>query len=387
MNADYSPVSSTDTPSNAAIDRGLRKPKNLRETVIMGALTSGLYTAIAPIERVYTLMQCQNELLKTGVYPALTRESLIASVELSSIKVSIRFGEATVLISLLSVSDRSPNFIAEPSNKLSPRSVRCVFLGYASGYKGNRCFDPHSGRVYIRRNVHFQETGIAFAASTHPQNDYNHDRPAGALLAASVMLSCFIVYPVFYAHVRLLNDATHTAGRGPYSLDLSSKTRITNTTSRLFSGAFNVITKTLMSDGIKGLYRGYTITCLGCYVYYSAECAAKDIVSKYNADKQSQKSRTILPEIPSGFFILSIPALVYPVGTVSKRMMLRSGEAQKYKGSMDALTQIVRKEGVGALYNGLAPHLIYHVAKASIISAVLYSSAKLGILMSRDDLR
>ncbi|KAH9612601.1 hypothetical protein KSS87_009645, partial [Heliosperma pusillum] len=229
--------------------------------------------------------------------------------------------------------------------------------------------------------------GIAFAASTHPQNDYNHDRPAGALLAASFMLSSFILYPVLYAHVRLLNDATDTARRGPYSLDLSSKTRITNTTSRLFSGAFNVITKTLMSDGIKGLYRGCTITCLGYYVYYSAECAAKDIVSKYSADKQSQKSRTILPEIASGFFILSIPALVYPVGTVSKRMMLRSGEAQKYKGSMDALTQIVRKEGVGALYNGLAPHLIYHVARASIISAVLYSSAKLGILMSRDDLR
>ena len=51
-----------------------------------------------------------------------------------------------------------PNFTAKPGNKLTARSIRCVFLGYASGYKGYRCLDPVSGRVYISRNVQFHET-------------------------------------------------------------------------------------------------------------------------------------------------------------------------------------------------------------------------------------
>ncbi|CAH9085932.1 unnamed protein product [Cuscuta europaea] len=50
-----------------------------------------------------------------------------------------------------------PNFIAVSHNKLSPRSIHCVFLGYAPGYKGYRCFSPSTGRVYVSRDVIFHE--------------------------------------------------------------------------------------------------------------------------------------------------------------------------------------------------------------------------------------
>ncbi|CAH9137156.1 unnamed protein product, partial [Cuscuta epithymum] len=56
-----------------------------------------------------------------------------------------------------------PNFIAKSSNKLSPRSTRCVFIGYAPGYKGYRCLEPISGRVYISRDVLFHETDFPFS--------------------------------------------------------------------------------------------------------------------------------------------------------------------------------------------------------------------------------
>ncbi|CAH9137975.1 unnamed protein product [Cuscuta epithymum] len=70
-----------------------------------------------------------------------------------------------------------PNFNATSANKISPRSVQCVFLGYASEYKGYRCLDPISGRVYISRNVRFLE------------NVFPYSKLTGTTLSSSSMLS------------------------------------------------------------------------------------------------------------------------------------------------------------------------------------------------------
>lgn len=51
--------------------------------------------------------------------------------------------------------------------KLSFRSIRCVFLGYSSMHKGFKCLDPSTGRVYISRDVVFDENIFPFA-QLHP---------------------------------------------------------------------------------------------------------------------------------------------------------------------------------------------------------------------------
>uniref|UniRef100_A0A2N9FCJ3 GAG-pre-integrase domain-containing protein n=1 Tax=Fagus sylvatica TaxID=28930 RepID=A0A2N9FCJ3_FAGSY len=48
-------------------------------------------------------------------------------------------------------------------DKLSPKSVQCVFLGYSNHYKGYRCLDPKTGRVYTSRHVVFDESTFPFA--------------------------------------------------------------------------------------------------------------------------------------------------------------------------------------------------------------------------------
>lgn len=52
--------------------------------------------------------------------------------------------------------------VATSANKLQPRSVECVFLGYAPQTKGYRCFDPKSGRVYISSHVRFHENTFPY---------------------------------------------------------------------------------------------------------------------------------------------------------------------------------------------------------------------------------
>lgn len=42
-------------------------------------------------------------------------------------------------------------------HKMDKKAIRCVFVGYDSQRKGWRCCDPNSGKVYVSRNVIFDE--------------------------------------------------------------------------------------------------------------------------------------------------------------------------------------------------------------------------------------
>jgi solute carrier family 25 (mitochondrial adenine nucleotide translocator), member 4/5/6/31 len=63
--------------------------------------------------------------------------------------------------------------------------------------------------------------------------------------------SLFFVYSLDYARTRLANDAKAAKGGGD----------------RQFNGLVDVYRKTLKSDGVAGLYRGFNISCVGIIVY------------------------------------------------------------------------------------------------------------------------
>merc|ERR1712124_209594 len=58
----------------------------------------------------------------------------------------------------------------------------------------------------------------------------------------------------------------------------------------------------------------------------------------------------------------------YPLDTIRRRMMMTSGEAVKYKSSMDAASQIVAKEGVKSLFKGAGANILRGVAGAGVLS-------------------
>jgi hypothetical protein len=52
---------------------------------------------------------------------------------------------------------------AQSPNKLAPRSISCVFLGYSDKHKGFCCLDLLSGRIHISRHVTFVENIFPFS--------------------------------------------------------------------------------------------------------------------------------------------------------------------------------------------------------------------------------
>lgn len=65
-------------------------------------------------------------------------------------------------------------------NKLDPKSLAFVFLGYNEKYKGFWCYYPPTGRVLISRHVLFDENSFRFSDiySSH------HKKSSSALLTA-----------------------------------------------------------------------------------------------------------------------------------------------------------------------------------------------------------
>jgi hypothetical protein len=70
-----------------------------------------------------------------------------------------------------------PNLRPYNTRKLQFRSTQCVFLGYSDMHKGFKCLEPSTGRVYISRDVVFNEHVFPFSR-LHPN--------AGARLRAEL---------------------------------------------------------------------------------------------------------------------------------------------------------------------------------------------------------
>jgi len=73
----------------------------------------------------------------------------------------------------------------------------------------------------------------------------------GAGGAAGAMSLCF-VYSLDFCFTRLANDALAAGKSGG---------------KRQFNGMTDVYVKTIKSDGVRGLYRGFVISCVGIMVY------------------------------------------------------------------------------------------------------------------------
>merc|ERR1712203_185213 len=164
-------------------------------------------------------------------------------------------------------------------------------------------------------------------------------------LAGSMSLT--FVYSLDYARTRLANDAKGKGGE------------------RQFNGLIDVYVKTIKSDGIQGLYRVFVISCVGIFIYrgmyFGLYDSLKPILLGDNAS-------VFLSFILGWIVTVTAGLMSYPIDTIRRRMMMTSGQAVKYKGSMDCAVQILKNEGFMSMMKGAGANILRGVAGAGVLA-------------------
>ncbi|KAL5839518.1 hypothetical protein ACOSQ4_012126 [Xanthoceras sorbifolium] len=293
--------------------------RNAAPRIFLSFLSLASITVIAPFERVKLLTQCQNEMIKSGR-------------------------------------------LSHPYKGIGDCFARTVRNeGFISLWRGNTAsmLEQTSSKV------------IKYALDNYFRSLFNYKRDkdgsvklwlAGNLARDSLVraLTLFLVHPLLFAQTRLANDikTAHIVNKWHYD------------------GIVDIYRKTLKSDSIVGLYRGYNIAlveiCVGNIVLVGTHFTLKPLLLLGLKPLGFQHNMLATAAVGVGVaFCAKLPT--YPLDTLHRRMMMRSGEAVKYKSSLDAFSQILKDEGIKSLYKGVGAHFI----QLSIVSGLAMVGAKL----------
>merc|ERR1712072_108009 len=278
---------------------------------LMGGVSAAVSkTAAAPIERVKLLIQNQDEMLKAGRL------------------------------------DRKYNGIIDCFSRTAKNE------GVMSLWRGNT--------ANVIRYFPTQALNFAFRDTYKSMFAFKKERDgywkwmAGNLASggAAGATSLLFVYSLDYARTRLANDAKSASKGGG---------------DRQFNGLVDVYRKTLASDGIAGLYRGFGPSVLGIIVYrglyFGMYDSIKPVLLVGPLEGNFLASFLLGWGVTTGAGIAS-----YPLDTIRRRMMMTSGEAVKYKSSLDAASKIMAAEGVSSLFKGAGANILRGVAGAGVLS-------------------
>jgi len=165
---------------------------------------------------------------------------------------------------------------------------------------------------------------------------------------AAGTMSLLFVYSLDYARTRLANDAKGKGGE------------------RQFNGLVDVYVKTLKADGIQGLYRGFTISAVGIFIYRGMYFGLYDTLKPMLLGDDAG--------VTASFFLgwavtVTAGLMSYPIDTVRRRMMMTSGgSGVKYKGSMDCFVQVLKNEGPMSLMKGAGANILRGIAGAGVLA-------------------
>lgn len=261
-------------------------------------------TAAAPIERVKLLVQNQDEMIKQGVL------------------------------------DRKYNGIVDCTKRTMASE------GVGAFWRGNLA---NVLRYFPTQALNFAFKGqikalFATGKDAAPSVKFATNIASGGFAGS---MSLTVVYSLDYARTRLANDAKGKDGK------------------RQFNGLVDVYKKTLATDGISGLYRGFAISCVGIFIYRGLYFGLYDTLKPMFLGPDA----SFLISFLLGWAVTVVSGLAsYPIDTVRRRMMMTSGTGVFYKSSLDCGMQVIKNEGFMSLMKGAGANVLRGIAGAGVLS-------------------
>ncbi|KAI6694245.1 hypothetical protein NL676_021955 [Syzygium grande] len=169
--------------------------------------------------------------------------------------------------------------------------------------------------------------------------------------SAAGATTSLLLYHLDYARTRLATDARECPVRGQ----------------RQFTGLLDVYSKTLSTDGIAGLYRGFGASIVGITLYRGMYFGIYDTMKPIILVGAFEGN--FFASFLLGWSITTVSGVcAYPFDTLRRRMMLTSGQPVKYRNTVHAFQEIVQREGVRALYRGVTANMLLGMAGAGVLA-------------------
>jgi len=275
------------------------------ESFLLSGVAAGVSkTAAAPIERVKLLIQNQDEMIKQGRL------------------------------------DKPYNGVLDCTKRVLTTE------GIYPFWRGNLA---NVLRYFPTQALNFAFKDTIKAAFATPKTAPNWQKFATNITSGGVAgtLSLMFVYSLDYARTRLANDAKGKGGE------------------RQFNGLVDVYVKTIKTDGIAGLYRGFVISAVGIFIYRGMYFGLYDSLKPLLLGADAGVMASFL----LGWAVTITSGLMsYPIDTVRRRMMMTSGAAVKYKNSLDCFAQVLKNEGFMSLMKGAGANILRGVAGAGVLA-------------------
>jgi len=294
-------------------DKKVKTPTDFAIDFMAGGVSAAVSkTAAAPIERIKLLVQNQGAMLKSG---------RLATPYKGIVDCAVRTYKDEGLVSF---------WRGNTANVVRYFPTQALNLSFKDFFKSAFAFDKKDG---------YAKWAAGNLAS------------GGAAGATSLLF----VYSLDFARTRLAADAK-SAGKGGAAGG-----------ERQFNGLMDVYKKTLATDGVAGLYRGFGPSVVGIVVYRGLYFGLYDSLKPVVLVGALKSS--FLASFALGWGVTTAAGIAsYPLDTIRRRMMMTSGEKVHYKSMADAARQIIAAEGVKSLFHGAGANILRGVAGAGVLS-------------------
>ncbi|KAF7339598.1 Carnitine/acyl carnitine carrier [Mycena sanguinolenta] len=137
-----------------------------------------------------------------------------------------------------------------------------------------------------------------------------------------------------------------------------TKTRLQTAPAGVYTGAVDVVKKTVAKDGVTGLYRGMLPPLLGVTPIFAISFWAYDASKQLILATTPNRTSAVLttPELAAAGFLSAVPATLVTAPVERAKVLLQvqgqGGSEQKYKGVFDVMKHLYKEGGLRSIFRG-----------------------------------